>query len=85
MHISLDSVFAVLTTTAAIVSSLSTAYDIKINILEANIKIQNGTVGFLVLHIPYISSVDFGKFERNGSSDKLNEGFNNMVNHLVKL
>ncbi|HCX8691457.1 TPA: methionine ABC transporter ATP-binding protein, partial [Staphylococcus aureus] len=31
----------------------------------ANIKnTKNGTVGFLVLHIPYISSVDFGKFEK---------------------
>ena len=33
-------VFAGSTTTEPIVSSLSTAYDIKINILEANIKIQ---------------------------------------------
>ncbi|HDF4957010.1 TPA: methionine ABC transporter ATP-binding protein [Staphylococcus aureus] len=58
-------VFAGSTTTETIVSSLSTAYDIKINILEANIKnTKNGTVGFLVLHIPYISSVDFGKFEK---------------------
>lgn len=58
-------VFAGSTTTERIVSSLSTAYDIKINILEANIKnTKNGTVGFLVLHIPYISSVDFGKFEK---------------------
>ncbi len=58
-------VFAGSTTTEPIVSSLSTAYDIKINILEANIKnTKNGTVGFLVLHIPYISSVDFGKFEK---------------------
>ncbi len=59
-------VFAGSTTTEPIVSSLSTAYDIKINILEANIKnTKNGTVGFLVLHIPYISSVDFGKFEKS--------------------
>ncbi|CAA4021217.1 methionine ABC transporter ATP-binding protein [Staphylococcus aureus] len=58
-------VFAGSTTPEPIVSSLSTAYDIKINILEANIKnTKNGTVGFLVLHIPYISSVDFGKFEK---------------------
>lgn len=58
-------VFAGSTTTESIVSSLSTAYDIKINILEANIKnTKNGTVGFLVLHIPYISSIDFGKFEK---------------------
>ncbi|EWJ24691.1 TPA: methionine ABC transporter ATP-binding protein [Staphylococcus aureus] len=58
-------VFAGSTTTEPIVSILSTAYDIKINILEANIKnTKNGTVGFLVLHIPYISSVDFGKFEK---------------------
>ncbi|HCZ7196436.1 methionine ABC transporter ATP-binding protein [Staphylococcus aureus] len=58
-------VFAGSTTTEPIVSRLSTAYDIKINILEANIKnTKNGTVGFLVLHIPYISSVDFGKFEK---------------------
>lgn len=58
-------VFAGSTTTEPIVSSLSPAYDIKINILEANIKnTKNGTVGFLVLHIPYISSVDFGKFEK---------------------
>ncbi|HDP6049302.1 TPA: methionine ABC transporter ATP-binding protein [Staphylococcus aureus] len=58
-------VFAGSTTTEPIVSSLSTACDIKINILEANIKnTKNGTVGFLVLHIPYISSVDFGKFEK---------------------
>lgn len=58
-------VFAGSTTTEPIVSSLSTAYDIKINILEANIKnTKNGTVDFLVLHIPYISSVDFGKFEK---------------------
>ncbi|WP_089558021.1 methionine ABC transporter ATP-binding protein [Staphylococcus aureus] len=58
-------VFAGSTTTEPIVSSLSTAYDIEINILEANIKnTKNGTVGFLVLHIPYISSVDFGKFEK---------------------
>lgn len=58
-------VFAGSTTTEPIESSLSTAYDIKINILEANIKnTKNGTVGFLVLHIPYISSVDFGKFEK---------------------
>ena len=58
-------VFAGSTTTEPIVSSLSTAYYIKINILEANIKnTKNGTVGFLVLHIPYISSVDFGKFEK---------------------
>ncbi|COZ82979.1 methionine ABC transporter ATP-binding protein [Staphylococcus aureus] len=58
-------VFAGSTTTEPIVSSLSTAYDNKINILEANIKnTKNGTVGFLVLHIPYISSVDFGKFEK---------------------
>ncbi|QFJ94992.1 methionine ABC transporter ATP-binding protein [Staphylococcus aureus] len=58
-------VFAGSTTTEPIVSSLSIAYDIKINILEANIKnTKNGTVGFLVLHIPYISSVDFGKFEK---------------------
>lgn len=59
-------VFAGSTTAEPIVSSLSTAYDIKINILEANIKnTKNGTVGFLVLHIPYISSVDFGKFEKD--------------------
>ena len=59
-------VFAGSTTTEPIVSSLSTACDIKINILEANIKnTKNGTVGFLVLHIPYISSVDFGKFEKD--------------------
>lgn len=59
-------VFAGSTTTEPIVSRLSTAYDIKINILEANIKnTKNGTVGFLVLHIPYISSVDFGKFEKD--------------------
>lgn len=58
-------VFAGSTKTEPIVSSLSTAYDIKINILEANIKnTKNGTVGFLVLHIPYISSIDFGKFEK---------------------
>ncbi|HDG5997236.1 TPA: methionine ABC transporter ATP-binding protein [Staphylococcus aureus] len=58
-------VFAGSSTTEPIVSILSTAYDIKINILEANIKnTKNGTVGFLVLHIPYISSVDFGKFEK---------------------
>ncbi|MCL9700214.1 methionine ABC transporter ATP-binding protein [Staphylococcus aureus] len=58
-------VFAGSTTIEPIVSSLSTAYDIKINILEANIKnTKNGTVGFLVLHIPYISSIDFGKFEK---------------------
>ncbi|HDZ6289154.1 TPA: methionine ABC transporter ATP-binding protein [Staphylococcus aureus] len=58
-------VFAGSTTTEPIVSSLSTAYDIEINILEANIKnTKNGTVGFLVLHIPYISSIDFGKFEK---------------------
>ncbi|HBC8109188.1 TPA: methionine ABC transporter ATP-binding protein [Staphylococcus aureus] len=58
-------VFAGSTITEPIVSSLSTAYDIKINILEANIKnTKNGTVGFLVLHIPYISSIDFGKFEK---------------------
>ncbi|HCW7120397.1 TPA: methionine ABC transporter ATP-binding protein [Staphylococcus aureus] len=58
-------VFAGSTTTEPIASSLSTAYDIKINILEANIKnTKNGTVGFLVLHIPYISSIDFGKFEK---------------------
>ncbi|HDJ2887973.1 TPA: methionine ABC transporter ATP-binding protein [Staphylococcus aureus] len=58
-------VFAGSTTTEPIVSSLSAAYDIKINILEANIKnTKNGTVGFLVLHIPYIPSVDFGKFEK---------------------
>ncbi|WP_435983503.1 methionine ABC transporter ATP-binding protein [Staphylococcus aureus] len=58
-------VFAGSTTTEPIVSRLSTAYDIKINILEANIKnTKNGTVGFLVLHIPYISSIDFGKFEK---------------------
>ncbi|HDK9379546.1 TPA: methionine ABC transporter ATP-binding protein [Staphylococcus aureus] len=58
-------VFAGSTTIEPIVSSLSTAYDIKINILEANIKnTKNGTVGFLVLHIPYISSLDFGKFEK---------------------
>ncbi|HFV7800673.1 TPA: methionine ABC transporter ATP-binding protein [Staphylococcus aureus] len=58
-------VFAGSTTTEPIVSSLSTAYDNKINILEANIKnTKNGTVGFLVLHIPYISSIDFGKFEK---------------------
>lgn len=58
-------VFAGSTTTEPIVSSLSTAYDTKINILEANIKnTKNGTVGFLVLHIPYISSIDFGKFEK---------------------
>lgn len=58
-------VFAGSTTTEPIVSSLSAAYDIKINILEANIKnTKNGTVGFLVLHVPYISSVDFGKFEK---------------------
>lgn len=58
-------VFAGSTTTEPIVSSLSAAYDIKINILEANIKnTKNGTVGFLVLHIPYISSIDFGKFEK---------------------
>lgn len=58
-------VFAGSTTTEPIVSSLSTACDIKINILEANIKnTKNGTVGFLVLHIPYIPSVDFGKFEK---------------------
>lgn len=58
-------VFAGSTTTEPIVSSLSAAYDIKINILEANIKnTKNGTVGFLVLHIPYISSVDFGKIRK---------------------
>ncbi|MBE5666947.1 methionine ABC transporter ATP-binding protein [Staphylococcus sp. SS251] len=57
--------FAGSTTTEPIVSSLSSAFNIKINILEANIKnTKDGTVGFLILQIPFITNEDFGKFEK---------------------
>ncbi|EHJ07843.1 methionine ABC transporter ATP-binding protein [Staphylococcus simiae] len=53
------------TTTEPIVSNLSKLYNIDINILEANIKnTKEGTVGFLILHIPFITTEDFGKFKK---------------------
>ena len=53
------------TTTEPIVSNLSKLYNIDINILEANIKnTKQGTVGFLILHIPFITDEDFGKFKK---------------------
>ena len=50
-------------TTQPIVSYITKTHNIDVNILEADIKnTRNGTIGFLVIHIPHISEVDFNHF-----------------------
>lgn len=50
-------------TTQPIVSYITKTHNIDVNILEVDIKnTRNGTIGFLVIHIPHISEVDFNHF-----------------------
>ena len=50
-------------TTEPIVSYITRAHQIDVNILEANIKnTKNGSIGFLVLHLPNINSEKFEDF-----------------------
>ena len=53
-------------TTQPIISYITKTHQIEVNILEADIKnTRNGTLGFLVVHIPFISSENFEDFKNN--------------------
>ncbi len=52
--------------TEPIVSYITKNMDIDINILEANIKnTRDGSIGFLVIHIPHISHLAFEEFKND--------------------
>ena len=53
-------------TTEPIISYMTTTHNIDVNILEADIKnTKNGSLGFLVIHIPHISEEHFKQFKHN--------------------
>lgn len=60
-------------TTQPIVSYITKTHQIDVNILEADIKnTRNGTLGFLVIHIPFISSENFEYFKSNLNEKHVN-------------
>lgn len=60
-------------TTQPIVSYITKTHQIDVNILEADIKnTRNGTLGFLVIHIPFISSENFEDFNSNLNEKHVN-------------
>lgn len=60
-------------TTQPIVSYITKTHQIDVNILEADIKnTRNGTLGFLVIHIPFISSENFEDFKSNLNEKHVN-------------
>lgn len=60
-------------TTQPIVSYNTKTHQIDVNILEADIKnTRNGTLGFLVIHIPFISSENFEDFKSNLNEKHVN-------------
>ena len=53
-------------TTEPIISYMTKTHNIDVNILEADIKnTKNGSLGFLVIHIPHISEEHFKQFKHN--------------------
>lgn len=53
-------------TTEPIVSYITKTHNIDVNILEANIKnSKNGSIGFLVLHLPNVGTDQFDSFKEN--------------------
>ncbi|MCG1169404.1 methionine ABC transporter ATP-binding protein [Staphylococcus epidermidis] len=53
-------------TTEPIISYMTKTHNIDVNILEADIKnTKNGSLGFLVIHIPHISEGHFKQFKHN--------------------
>ncbi|MCG2351621.1 methionine ABC transporter ATP-binding protein [Staphylococcus epidermidis] len=53
-------------TTEPIISYMTKTHNIDVNILEANIKnTKNGSLGFLVIHIPHICEEHFKQFKHN--------------------
>ena len=53
-------------TTEPIVSYITKTHNIDVNILEANIKnTRNGSIGFLVIHIPHINNDSFEHFKND--------------------
>ncbi|WP_432202445.1 methionine ABC transporter ATP-binding protein [Staphylococcus warneri] len=60
-------------TTQPIVSYITKTHQIDVNILEADIKnTRNGTLGFLVIHIPFISSENFEDLKSNLNEKHVN-------------
>ena len=60
-------------TTQPIISYITKTHQIDVNILEADIKnTRNGTLGFLVIHIPFISSENFEDFKSNLNEKHVN-------------
>lgn len=60
-------------TTQPIVSYITKTHQIDVNILEADIKnTRNGTLGFLVIHIPFVSSENFEDFKSNLNEKHVN-------------
>lgn len=60
-------------TTQPIVSYITKKHNVDVNILEADIKnTRNGTLGFLVVHIPHISSENFEDFKSNLNEQHVN-------------
>lgn len=60
-------------TTQPIVSYITKTHQIDVNILEADIKnTRNGTLGFLVIYIPFISSENFEDFKSNLNEKHVN-------------
>lgn len=60
-------------TTQPIVSYITKTHQIDVNILEADIKnTRNGTLGFLVIHISFISSENFEDFKSNLNEKHVN-------------
>lgn len=53
-------------TTEPLISYITKTHDIDVNILEANIKhSKDGSIGFLVLHLPSLDSEKFEKFKND--------------------
>lgn len=53
-------------TTESLISYITKTHDIDVNILEANIKhSKDGSIGFLVLHLPSLDSEKFEKFKND--------------------
>lgn len=60
-------------TTEPIISYMTKTHNIDVNILEADIKnTKNGSLGFLVIHIPHISEEHFKQFKHNLNEQHVN-------------
>lgn len=60
-------------TTEPIVSYITKTHNIDVNILEANIKnTKNGSIGFLVIHIPHIDNENFEHFKKDLHNQHVN-------------